>query len=291
MVSVVIPTYNRAKVISRAIESCLNQTYTDLEVIVVDDGSSDNTKEVIAAISDVRLRYVYQNNAGACAARNHGIELAQGEYIAFQDSDDEWRADKLEKQMAALTETEADFVFCGFIKTYLNEKSEKIPGNIISRMYGQQELLYESIVSTQTIVGKSSAVRSVMFDESMPRMQDYDFIIRASSKYSIYCLAEYLVNVYEQGDSITASKRQYKKRLEVTEKLLNKYPDYREKYPEWNIKMLKIIAHCQVMMEEDASETLKKIKYLDFSFSNEIKYIMNKMGILRLVLLFKEMKG
>lgn len=288
MVSVVIPAYNRAKVICRAIESCLNQTYEDIEVIVVDDGSSDNTKEVIAAIDDNRLRYIYQDNAGACAARNRGIELAQGEYIAFQDSDDEWHTDKLEKQMAALTEMKADFVFCGFIKTYSNGQKEKIPENITSRMYEQQELLYESIVSTQTIVGKSSAVRGVMFDESMPRMQDYDFIIRASSEYNIYCVAKYLVNVYEQNDSITASKRQYKKRLEVTEKLLNKYPDYREKYPEWNIKMLKIVAHCQVMLGEDASRTLTKINHFEFSFNNKLKLILNKMGLLRLVLLLRE---
>lgn len=288
MVSVVIPAYNRAKVIRRAIESCLNQTYKDIEVIVVDDGSSDGTKEVIATIDDNRLRYVYQDNAGACAARNRGIELAQGEYIAFQDSDDEWHADKLEKQMATLIEMKADFVFCGFIKTYSNGQKEKIPENITSRMYEQQELLYESIVSTQTIVGKSSAVRAVMFDESMPRMQDYDFIIRASSEYNVYCVAEYLANVYEQDDSITASKRQYKKRLEVTEKLLNKYPGYREKYPEWNIKMLKIVAHCQVMLGEDANQILGDIWNETHNMKDFVKRILYTCGMLKMMMYISE---
>lgn len=290
MVSVVIPAYNRAKVVGRAIESCLNQTYRDIEVIVVDDGSSDNTKEVVEAIDDERLSYVYQDNAGACAARNHGIEMAKGEYIAFQDSDDEWHTDKIEKQMAALIENNADFVFCGFIKVNSNGQRNNIPENIKPQFYKQKELIYESIVSTQTIFGKASAVKDVMFDEAMPRMQDYDFIIRASSCYSIYCVPEYLVNVFEQPDSITASKKQYQKRLEITEKLLRKYPEYREQYPKWNIKMLKIMAHCQVMLGEDAGEVLKEINSIEPSAGNKIKLILNKFGMLKSILTFREEK-
>ena len=112
LVTVIIPTYNRAKTIERSINSVLSQSYSNLELIVVDDGSSDNTKSVVENIDDSRVRYIWQNNSGACAARNNGINNARGEYIAFNDSDDTWKPNKLEKQLEVVTKTGADVVFC-----------------------------------------------------------------------------------------------------------------------------------------------------------------------------------
>ena len=114
MVSVIIPTYNRAHVLPRAIESVLKQTYTELELIVVDDASTDDTAAVMTAITDPRVRYVRKEHGGAAAARNRGIAEAKGEFIAFQDSDDVWHSDKLEKQLAYLQAERADAVFCAF---------------------------------------------------------------------------------------------------------------------------------------------------------------------------------
>lgn len=281
MVSVIIPAYNRAHVIKRAIESVLNQTYKDLELIIVDDCSTDNTKEIVESIHDQRVTYLcLQRNSGACAARNRGIDVAKGEYIAFQDSDDEWLPLKLEKQVQLLEAKEADIIFCGFEKIYSDNKKKTIPENEVSGFCSQEKLLYESIASTQTIVGKADAVKSVRFDESMPRMQDYDFIIRASGRYKIYLLNEALVKVYEQPDSITASKKQYKKRLDVTQKLLRKYENLSVQYPQWHIKMLKIIAHCQVMLRENAADTLKEIYDLERKPTNLAKIYLDKLGIL-----------
>jgi glycosyltransferase involved in cell wall biosynthesis len=101
-VSVVIPTYERAGKVPKTIDSALAQTFTDLEVIVVDDGSSDGTGEMLAARYGERIRYVAQRNQGASVARNRGIEEARGEWIAFLDSDDVWEPEKLERQFAAL---------------------------------------------------------------------------------------------------------------------------------------------------------------------------------------------
>jgi glycosyltransferase involved in cell wall biosynthesis len=101
-VSVVIPTYNRAATVSRAIESVLAQTVTDLEVIVVDDGSSDDTGKALGEMFGDRIRYYAQNNQGASVARNRGVEEARGEWIAFLDSDDLWERNKLEWQFKAL---------------------------------------------------------------------------------------------------------------------------------------------------------------------------------------------
>jgi glycosyltransferase involved in cell wall biosynthesis len=101
-ISVVIPTYNRADKVSKTIESALAQTFTDHEVIVVDDGSSDDTGQILRATFGDRIRYFAQPNQGASVARNKGIELARGEWIAFLDSDDAWERDKLEWQMKAV---------------------------------------------------------------------------------------------------------------------------------------------------------------------------------------------
>jgi len=86
-VSIIIPTYNRTNMVKEAIQSVLEQTYTDYEIIVVDDGSTDNTRETVTALSD-KIIYIYQQNQGRSYARNHGISLAKGDYIAFLDSDD-----------------------------------------------------------------------------------------------------------------------------------------------------------------------------------------------------------
>ena len=105
-VSVIIPTYNRAHLVGRAIRSVLNQTYQDFEIIVVDDGSTDNTEEVVKSFNDPRIRYIrHEKNRGGSAACNTGIRAARGEYIAFQDSDDEWLPEKLEKQMQVFENT------------------------------------------------------------------------------------------------------------------------------------------------------------------------------------------
>ena len=103
MISVIIPTYNRASLLPRALDSVLRQTWEDLEVIVVDDASRDDTPQVMAACTDPRVRYIrLEKNSGACVARNTGVAQARGEWIAFQDSDDLWLPEKLEKQMAYL---------------------------------------------------------------------------------------------------------------------------------------------------------------------------------------------
>lgn len=288
MVSVVIPVFNREKLIRKAVNSILEQTYSDLELIVVDDGSTDRTKDILQTINDKRLRYIYQKNAGACAARNRGIFLAKGEYIAFHDSDDEWYREKLQRQLDMLHKVNADIIFCGFEKIFSDGTKSIIPKRKEERFYSQKELIYESMVSTQTILGKAAAVKNIKFDESMPRMQDYDFIIRASEEYSIYYLNQVLVTVFEQPDSITAGKKQYMKRLEVTDKLLKKYSYLCQLYPEWETKMLKTIAHCQVMLKTDAGSTLKLLCHKENSLSNNIKLILYRIGILRGILSWKE---
>ena len=115
-VSVIIPTYNREKTILRAVQSVLDQTYTNLEVLVIDDGSTDGTAEIVRGIEDDRVKYiVLEQNGGQAKARNTGVQMAEGEWIAFQDSDDCWHKNKLEIQMTYAREhTEYSMIYCSY---------------------------------------------------------------------------------------------------------------------------------------------------------------------------------
>ena len=115
-VSVVIPTYNRAELLARSVESVQRQTYRKWEIIIVDDCSIDDTEQIVRDFGDNRIRYIRNGkNLGAGASRNRGVELARYEYIAFQDSDDVWRCGKLEKQMEYMSNHyEYDMVYCRF---------------------------------------------------------------------------------------------------------------------------------------------------------------------------------
>lgn len=103
LISVIIPSYNRAFILTDAINSVLLQTYKNIELLFVDDCSTDNTEEIVKNITDSRFHYIrLEKNSGACTARNRGIKEAKGDYIAFNDSDDQWHIDKLEKQLSFL---------------------------------------------------------------------------------------------------------------------------------------------------------------------------------------------
>lgn len=138
LVSVIIPTYNRAGLCKKAVDSVLRQTYSNVEVIVVDDGSIDNTCELISRI-DPRVKYIRQENAGVSAARNTGLKNAQGTFIALLDSDDEWLEWKLEMQMLTLEH----FPEAGMVWTDMkavNEKDEVIAETYLKTMYSAYRL-------------------------------------------------------------------------------------------------------------------------------------------------------
>lgn len=197
-VSVVIPTYNRAHLIKRSAMSVLNQTYSNLELIIVDDGSTDNTEDVVKSINDNRVIYIKQSNQGACAARNNGIDHAKGEFIAFQDSDDVWHEDKLEKQLKCLKETGADICFCA-ISLNKSPKNKKMKSSFVSNI---KDLFN---VGVQRFFAKYYVFKSIKFDTEMPRCQDLDILLRISNKYKIYELGEPLVDYYIQNDSLSKS--------------------------------------------------------------------------------------
>lgn len=213
LVSVIIPVYNRQETISRAIDSVLGQTYTNIEVIVVDDGSCDDTMEILRHYSDTRIRIFSQNHKGACAARNKGIDEAKGIYIAFQDSDDEWMPDKLYKQISYMQENCFKVCYCPFMLYDIGVKI--LPKNYLLKdqyeEYIKDTLKSGNVISTQTLIMEKDVLDKVgKFDEEMPRLQDYELVIRIVQQYNIGYCAEVLVKVYRQEISISHNDRAYK---------------------------------------------------------------------------------
>ena len=199
-VSVLIPTYNRAYIISDALDSVLKQTYRDFEIIIVDDGSSDGTRDVVEGFRSEKIRYLtHQLNRGCSAAYNTGISAAEGELVAFLDSDDIWKGDYLERQVAFfLAHPEVDVVFTD---TEIQNKSETIP-SLMRFMTAFPRLLEEypkgkeyvlsgrqmyrclleevPIKPSACLIKRGVLQREGMFDEAWPSGTDWDLFLRLS---------------------------------------------------------------------------------------------------------------
>ena len=210
-VSVIIPTYNRAHIISRAIQSVLDQTYQDLEIIIVDDGSTDNTESVVKSFNDKRIIYNKSDNKnkGVASARNIGVKLSRAEYIAFQDSDDVWYPYKLEKIMKVIEDQgNIDFIY-SYGRIIKNEKiigdGGKNPGmNNLSKRELIISLFYGNFIPTQGVVVKKDKIINVGgFDESFPSASDHELWIRLIPICNFYYMDEPLFDIYFSEESIT----------------------------------------------------------------------------------------
>ena len=231
-VSVVIPCFNRGHCIKTCIESVLSQSFQDLEVIVVDDGSEDDTRDQVFSLSDPRVRYIaHESNRGGAAARNTGIKASQSEFLAFLDSDDRWAPDKLQKQVQLFRTKGEDY---GFSYTWLIGRDPD--GEELWRLnrtidgLAEEELLVENCVGTfSSVIARQTVLQAVGgLDEKMRSCQDWDLYVRLNAITKVCCVQEYLV-YYQQnrGDknrisvsptSITLGRRR------MLGKLQNRFP-------------------------------------------------------------------
>ena len=200
-ISVVTPTYNRAHLVARAIRSVLNQAYQDFELIVVDDASTDNTEPVVRGFRDPRIRYVRHNeNRGGSAARNTGIELCQGEYIAFLDADDEWLPGKLEHQLGVFQRAASDvgLIYSDFLRIYPNGRQERYRpvAEGISIGYPSRWLVKREVF--RDVVG---------FDESMPALQDTEVSIRIQEAWATFHDPVVVMRYYVTSKSVSRRMR------------------------------------------------------------------------------------
>jgi GT2 family glycosyltransferase len=196
-ISVVIPTHNRAHTLVRAIQSVVSQTLKPAEIIVVDDGSTDNTREIIAAhFPDVL--YCYQNNQGVSAARNKGIELARGEWIAFLDSDDEWLVEKLQCQKDSWS-LESSYRVVHSDEIWVRDG---VRVNKPRRYQTRQGRIYQyclplcAISPSSVIIEKKLLLEVGCFDETLAVCEDYDLWLKICASYPVLAVSKPLLIKY-----------------------------------------------------------------------------------------------
>jgi len=243
-VSVIIPTYNRAHFLSQAIQSVLAQTYSDYELIVVDDGSTDSTKDLIAPYAhqlNGRFKYIHQQHKNLPSARNTGIRHANGDYIAFLDSDDMWVSTKLEKQMNTIDKTGLALVHTGVKHVFLtkDKSPDLLPMPKKLAMNRKDYLGGESFMSMTMVVKKDALYQVNLFDENIPTTNDTDLWLRFTKKYEIGCIAEPLVIIHKHDDNLATRdmEQKYSDRITIYEKEL------KEQHPEvpqhvWKRKLM-----------------------------------------------------
>ena len=208
LVSVIIPTYNRAQLIGRAIRSVLAQNYSRLEIVVVDDGSSDETDEVVAQIQDDRILYIrLESNLGAAGARNAGVGVARGEFVAFLDSDDEWLLDMVECQLSIFSKYPSiDASFTGFVRCYgRNPEYIAPPSGVDSEPLLLREILRKNFITPQTIMLRRDCFCELGgFDVSLSHREDWDFGVRLLKNKKIKFIDRPLAMVYETPGNLTS---------------------------------------------------------------------------------------
>lgn len=282
LVSVIIPAYNRETTIKRAILSVLNQTYKELEVIVVDDCSSDKTEAVVNSITDQRLVYYkLRYNSGACVARNTGVKIAKGELIAFQDSDDFWYPEKLEKQIKYLESNSYEFISCSFFRK--TDTESVVIGNCIcptDRVSLWCKLINKNWVSTQTILCYKYCFDKISFDPLVKRFQDWDLALQAVCYYRLGSLNEPLVDVYLQSNSITNTVKSSESKMYIVEK-------HRRDVDFNNPVMASVYFKCLGDSKRKANPKEASIEYkksLKNKFSTKVflDYIMCVTGIIKI---------
>jgi glycosyltransferase involved in cell wall biosynthesis len=226
-VSVIIPTYNSEDYINEAIKSVLSQTYKNYEIIIVDDGSSDNTATLLKKYQG-RLKYFYQNNQGSAAARNLGLNNSSGEFIAFLDSDDVWFPEKLEKQVRIMKENpRLAFVFAAAYM--VNESGEivKCWDNKNEPTMDFKRLYEKNFICTSTVLLRRYCLERIgNFDENLKMSQDWDLWLRLAKKFEFKFICQPLINYRMHSNNIT---RRYDERIKYVLSIVNK-PDIAENF-------------------------------------------------------------
>lgn len=192
LVSAIVPVFNGEKYLAATLSSILSQTYENLEIIVVNDGSTDGTAAICSSIGD-KIRYIQKSNAGVSAARNRGIAEASGKYIAFLDADDKWMPNKIERQVAALDGSGADLSLTAV--KFIDSDDRVIGENIVP----DPDTIIENLltfrgdtgfIATTGLVSNKALERVGGFDEQLSTSADADMVFRLWSQYKILPLSE-----------------------------------------------------------------------------------------------------
>lgn len=295
-VSVIIPTYNCQDFIVRAIKSVLGQTFQDFELIIIDDGSTDKTKEIVEEFikKDKRIKYIYQENSGGPAKPlNTGIKNSKGEYITFLDSDDEWLPKKLEKQLELFessTNKNLGLVSCNAL--CLEENPQKILGenkipNFSSREEAFKKILRDCfILSESSILTKKEILNRVGFFDEDVRVkgsQDWELYLRVIKNYDFSFLPEPLLKYYFRENNYSIKKiENLKRKIEIFEYIVNKHNKDYQRYPKiYNFSLLRLaIGYFRLDdIKKGRKILLRAIKINPLDIKNYLCFLISFLGV------------
>lgn len=234
--SVIIPTYNRQKSIVEAVESVLSQTFDAFELIVIDDGSTDNTAELVKPIAerDNRFRYIYQDNAERSAARNHGISLAKGQYICFLDSDDIYLPEHLEKfhQTIQAHQCPTAYFLSNAIMEFNGDRKKEPP--YVTQTDDPVELMLKISVCSQQVAIHKSILNEFKYDVNLRIGEDQELWSRIVKHFPVIRSDQYTVVIRDLGDRTVNSMdpEMYRSNLTVRKRIISQDKEGRIK-PEW----------------------------------------------------------
>lgn len=263
-VSVIIPTFNRADRLAYSVNSVLEQSYEIYEILIIDDGSSDNTKEIVERLQDKHPNKIYyyrlEQNGGPAKARNFGVQHAKGEYIAFHDDDDEWHPDKLEIQMGKmLNDLSIDMTFGQMIRyndgQFINIVCEQFDWYHIQEHFYQKILLENYIGAPTIVVKKESFIKLGGFCEDISSLEDWEFAIRAARELHIEFINTPLMDVHVTQKSVSHNVDNY---VDSWTYIFQKYLSETEDRGMFIFQMLRHLAGA--MFEQDF---LVKRRYAD----------------------------
>lgn len=276
MVSVIIVVYNGEKYISQAIESVLNQTYEKIELIVVDDGSIDSTAKIVKKYNDVK--YVYQQNKGEGSARNLGIKLASGKYLAFLDADDLYREDKIEKQVKVLKENNDIQVVYNDLEV-VDENLEYINTLKSEGVFTKKEDLLAMILYRQVVQGpicmmiRKECSENLEWDENLIYTVDYKYTIDLAYKCSFKYIEESLYIYRRHGNNISNSHNvTLNEEIGILNKIgMEKIKDivYSSSFNPYNKQLLLARIYIKMAIYENAKQILIKLSY---AYNDEVLY-------------------
>lgn len=229
LVSVVIATYNMGHYLAETMHSVLAQNYNNYEVIVIDDGSEDNTSEVMAEFTkDPKVHYLPQENKGQPKAKNAGLKACQGEFIAFCDADDLWQVDKLKKQLVCFDDPKVGVVYSEV--SYIDENGQPLEKSQPYQRYSGQitdKLIRKNFIPFGTAVIRRECIDKLgMFDEALPMGIDWDLWLRYSIAYDFHYIPDktYIYRIWP-GQMSSNYRGRYANAEKIMNKFLQQHPD------------------------------------------------------------------
>lgn len=221
LVSVIIPVYNCADYIEQTVNSAINQTYKNIEVVLIDDGSKDNIEDKVNNLKEKygdKIVYIRQDNSGVAIARNRGISEAKGQYIAFLDSDDLWLENKIEKQLKRISDTGYEACYCGYTEWYdVSGKMKNVKWNFVEGDCLEEFLKWNVWAQTGTWIIKKNILvnRNIEFTPNCSWAEDAEFFLKVISMTKVCCVKEYLT-LYRIRENQSLSS-QASKKLDIRE--------------------------------------------------------------------------